>query len=191
MRPSLLPICVPICVAVALGACGRLEPETAPSPPSVPEASLDACVLLTRTDLDPEGELGLRKARTAIDQTAGPRFAKCAWGVPRSDIFASLEVRRMESAERALAAHRDSLPVLRRLASVEVEAVERVGDAAAWAGGRLDQLHFVDRSFRLILTLEIGPKLSRRAAAEAIAARVLERVRILDRPVVTPAASAR
>ncbi len=167
-------------------ACGRAP--AAPTAAAASEASLDACVLFLRQDLDPDGSMELRKIRTAIDQTAGAYFAKCAWGVPRTDIFTSLEVRRMESAERALAAQRDGLPVLRRLADVELEPVEGIGDTATWAGGRLNQLHFVSGRFRLILTLEIGPVDERVALAKRIAALVLERVRILDvNPATAPA----
>jgi hypothetical protein len=172
------PIFFVVLFSILLAGCGGRD-GAAPSP-APPEASLDACVLLLRQDLDPEGELGLRKIRTAIDQTEGPRYAKCAWGVPRSDIFASLEVRRMESPERALAAQSGGLPVLRRLAGVALVDVPGLGDTATWAGGRLDQLHVVDRQFRLILTLEIGPEAGRRELAGAIGARVLERLRILD-----------
>jgi hypothetical protein len=171
------PSLVVVLVALLAGCGGRAGAPPAPAPA---EASLDACVLLARQDLDPEGEMGLRKIRTAIDQTEGPRYAKCAWGVPRSDVFASLEVRRMESPERARAAQSGGLPVLRRLAGVALVDVPGLGDTAAWAGGRLDQLHIVDREFRLILTLEIGPEARRPELARAIGARVLERLRILD-----------
>ena len=172
---SLLPLAL-------LAACEREPAVAAPPVPQV--ASLEACLLLVRQDLDPEGEMGLRKIRTAIDQTAGRRFAKCAWGVPKTDLFASLEVRRMESAERALAAQSDGLPVLRRLAGAPLIEVAGLGDTATWAGGRLDQLHFVDREFRLILTIEIGAEAQRLELAKLIAGRVLERLRILD--VVAP-----
>lgn len=172
-------------LAASTLACGGGRPPAGAAP--APEATLDACVLFLRQDLDPEGEMGLHRIRTAIDQTEGAYFAKCAWGVPRTDIFASLEARRMESAERARAAQSDGLPVLRRLAGVELEPVPGVGDTATWAGGRLNQLHFVAGRFRLILTLEIGPPAERAALARRIASQVLERLRILD---VRPAAPA-
>jgi hypothetical protein len=178
IRILLSPAPLVVALSILLSGCGGRA--GAPPAPAAAEASLDACVLLLRQDLDPAGEMGLRKIRTAIDQTEGPRYAKCAWGVPRSDLFASLELRRMESPQRARAAQEGGLALLRRLAGVDLVHVSGLGDTAAWAGGRLDQLHIVEREFRLILTLEIGPEAQRRELARAIGANVLERLRILD-----------
>ncbi len=161
--------------ALAASACGDSVATAPAKPPTRPP--LRACALLLLPEADPEGLDGLMPAKTEVDQTVGDEFAKCVYATP--DLpprLVSLEVRRFANAKRAGGAQRTAVDYLPSLAAEPLAAVAGLGDEAVWAGGKLGQLHVRDGSQRLIVTVETGDTAARRARAEAIARRALERL---------------
>lgn len=141
---------------------------------------IDACLLLLRSDVDPDGELGLTKAVTLLDEHEGPFFAKCGYGRRGPWRYAGVEVRRSLSAETAQRIQEESRPFLRRLAREPLVDVPELGDAAVWAGGKLGQLHLLAGDLRFIFTIEVGADDERMALAIRLARSALERLHALE-----------
>ena len=165
-----------VCLAVvglAGFACAG-APEKPPQPTGPP---MHACELILLPEADPDGLDGLMPAKTEVDQSVGDEFAKCVYATP--DLpphLVSLEVRRFVNEKRAGGAQRTAVDYLPSLAAEPLVAIAGLGDEAVWAGGKLGQLHVRDGRQRLIVTVETGDPVARRARAEAIAGRALERL---------------
>jgi len=166
---------------ISLASCSSPQ-GTTEAPTSLPP--LEACSLFLVEDADPGDIFGLLPVRAPVELTIGQDTAKCSYGTPEPPIMVvSLEIRRLKSTTEAHRQQRGSESMLPQLAGAVVEVEEGVGDRAAWAGGRLDQLHVVAGEMRLIVTVEVGEESGRRDHAKRIALAALER---LQQP--TPAA---
>lgn len=172
MRAMRLAIALP-CSLLVVAACARpgRDPGQTPRPP------IKACELLTLEEADPQGALGLSPVGNAVDAAVGTETAKCSYGTVDLPVkVVSLEVRRFADAGAARSAQRAARGMLRGLAAAEPEDLSGLGDAAAWAGGQLDQLHLQDGDTRLIVTVEVGDEATRSTRARAIAAQALARL---------------
>jgi hypothetical protein len=171
-------------LALAL-ACGR-GPETAPGD-AAKLPPLEACKLLPYDEADPGGADGLLPTRSEVDLKVGDDFAKCMYSTvelpPRS---VALELRRFAEVKRAAGAQAATVDYLPRLSGAEVEPVAGVGDEAAWAGGKLNQLHARAGDLRLLVTVEVGEPETRRERAAAIARRALERLATVEADLPPP-----
>jgi len=156
-----------LAVAAACGPAAKVSER----PP------INACELLTLDEADPNGANVLAPVGNAVDQSVGTEIAKCAYGTADLPVrVVSLEVRRFRDAGAAQSAQRAARGMLRGLAGEEPRAEEGVGDDAAWAGGRLDQLHAQAGDLRLIVSIEVGDEATREARAKEIAVRALARL---------------
>jgi hypothetical protein len=152
--------------------------------------SIDACLLLLRSDVDPAGELGLTKASNLVDEHEGPFFAKCGYGRRGPWRYVGVEVRRSLSPESAARIQQQSRPFLRRLAREPLVEVADLGEAAVWAGGKLGQLHVLQGDLRLILTIELGDDFDGQTLAVQLARLALDRLEALGWNRLAPAAGA-
>ena len=158
-------------------ACAGPAPKPADRPP------LDACDLLTMDEADPQGANLLSPVGNAVDQSVGADVAKCAYGTSDLPVrVVSVEVRRFRDAAAAQSAQRAARGMLRGLAGEEPHAVEGLGEEAAWAGGRLCQLHVQSGETRLIVSVEVGDEAKRGAQAREIARRALSRLAAPAKP---------
>ena len=161
------------CIALLLAAVGC----AGPSPKSAARPPIDACDLLTLDEADPQGANALSPVGNAVDQSVGADVAKCSYGTVDLPVrVVSVEVRRFRDASAAQSAQRSARGMLRSLAGEEPQAVEGLGEDAAWAGGRLCQLHAQSGDIRLIVTVEVGDEAGREARAREIAVRALARL---------------
>jgi hypothetical protein len=161
------------CLALLLAAAGC----AGPSPQAAARSPIDACELLTVDEADPQGANGLSPVGNAVDQSVGADVAKCAYGTVDLPVrVVSVEVRRFRDAAAAQSAQRAAHGMLRGLAGEEPRAVDGVGEDAAWAGGRLCQLHVQSGDVRLIVSIEVGDDTTREARAREIAVRALARL---------------
>ena len=160
------------------------ERELATRPP------IDACLLLLRSDVDPDGELGLTKGSNLLDEPEGPFFAKCTYGRRGPWRAVTLDVRRSLTVEKARDLQEASRPFLRRLAREPLLDVTGVGEAAVWAGGKIGQLHVLSGDLRLIFTIELGDEVDGKAVALRLAHLALDRLRALEWDRLRPAAGA-
>ncbi len=161
-----------LCVLVALVAlgCGARRPA-AERPP------IHACDLLTLDEADPKGADVLMPVGNAVDSSVGASVAKCAYGTSDLPVrVVGVEVRRFASPDSAESEQRAARGMLRGLAGADAEPVAGLGDDAAWAGGRLNQLHVRAGDLRLIVSVEVGDEAKRKARAQEIAARALSRL---------------
>jgi hypothetical protein len=160
-----------VSLLVAGLACAGPAPKSAARPP------LEACELLTMDEADPHAANALSPVGNAVDQSVGAEVAKCTYGTVDLPVrVVSLEIRRFRDPAAARSAQRGAHGMLRGLAGEEPRAVDGLGDAAAWAGGRLCQLHVQSGDLRLIVSVEVGDEATREARAREIAVRALARL---------------
>ena len=156
-----------------------------PSPKAADRPPIHACELLTMDEADPQGKDLLSPVSNAVDASVGAEIAKCAYGTTDLPVrVVSLEIRRFRDPAAAKSAQRAARGMLRGLAGEEARAIEGLGDDAAWAGGRLCQLHVQSGDLRLIVSIEVGAEAEREARARTIATQALVR---LAAPAAKPA----
>jgi hypothetical protein len=160
-----------VALLVLATGCAGPSPKPAERPP------IHACDLLTLDEADPQGKDLLSPVGNAVDESVGAESAKCAYGTADLPVrVVSLEVRRFRDPAAARSAQRAARGMLRGLAGEEARPVESIGDDAAWAGGRLCQLHVQSGDLRLIVSIEVGEEAQREARARAIATQALARL---------------
>ena len=162
-----------LAAVVVLLACARHPP-----PPAQPLPLIDACDLLTfgeANGLDPAA--GLQPMTSEVDAMAGTDGVKCIYAsLDLPPVAVNLEVRPFPTLDKARRAQDAAAAMLPKLAKGDFAPVPGIGDGAFWAGGELDQLHVLDGRLRLIVSVGIGAEETRRAAAETIARRAVERL---------------
>lgn len=169
--------------ALALAACAE-KPSTDAAPTPRDERKLiNACLLLTPEEADEAAGKAVDMLASPLDVAIGVDSVKCSYGELGPPLrLVSVEVRRLPSAERARAAFSGSEATMRRLAVGKVESVPGLGEAAFWAGGRVQQLHARRGDLLVLAAVELGEESKRKAAAEAIVRRALERIAENERP---------
>lgn len=165
-------------LALALLGCGGTEAVAVSGtmyPPSVP---IDACRLLPYEEAEAAAGESLTPLVSWTDRGPSGDRGKCAYGAAAYDPprVVSLEVRRLASPATAAREQRSAVAALPRLAGQPAATVPDLGDEAAWAGGRLQQLHARRGNLRLIVTLEVGEAGGRQNTATALARTALERL---------------
>ncbi len=156
-------------------ACGSPSTEVTPQPPDT-RRLINACLLLTPEEADEAAGHSVDMLASPLDVTIGVDAVKCSYGELGPPLkLVSIEVRRLPG-KRSRAAHEGSEATMRRLAVGQVEPIAGLGDGAFWAGGRVQQLHAVRRDLLVLVTVELGDEAKRRAAAETIVRRALERL---------------
>ena len=173
-----------------VGCGGKPDPVERPAG-AAKHPPLEACKLLLYEEADPGHLDGLVPAKTEIHNSVGDDFAKCMYStveLPPSTV--ALELRRFATAKKAAGAQSSTVDYMPRLAAAEVEPVPGVGDEAAWASGRLNQLHARAGDLRLIVTVEVGEPESRRDRAAAIARLAIARLAAAERTTDAPASAA-
>jgi hypothetical protein len=176
--------------ALLLAGCADQPPTDAAAPtPRDDRKLINACLLLTPEEADEAAGKAVDMLASPLDVAIGVDSVKCAYGDLGPPLrLVSVEVRRLPSAERARAAFSGSEATMRRLAVGKVESVPGLGEAAFWAGGNVQQLHARRGEFLVLAAVELGEETKRKAAAEAIVRRALERIAENERPVRAPAA---
>jgi hypothetical protein len=147
---------------------------------------VDACLLMTPEDVQAvTGEVSGSLSST-LEDAVGRDPGQCAYplvsGVPPRVI--SLLVRRPAGARQAAEQQEAAHSGMGSMSGAPVEEVPRLGDAAFWVGGQLDQLHVRSGATILIFTVQIDKDPAR--AARMLAGRALAR---LNRPAAPPALS--
>jgi hypothetical protein len=148
-------------------------------------AAADACLLMTPEDVQVvTGEVSGSLSST-LEDAVGRDPSQCAYplasGVPPRVV--SLLVRRLTGARQAAEQQEAARSGMGSMSGAPVEEVPRLGDAAFWVGGQLDQLHVQRGATILIFTAQIDKEPQR--AARLLAARALAR---LEPPAPVPAA---
>ncbi|MEO8505343.1 MAG: hypothetical protein ABI609_15715 [Acidobacteriota bacterium] len=169
MRPFLL-----LALIASVVACAK---HPGPAASSAGLAPIDACELLTLDEADPQGADLLMPVGNAVDHSIGADSAKCAYGTSDLPIqVVGMEVRRFADADAAKSAQSSAAGALRGMAGGDLHSVEGLADGAVWAGGRLNQLHVLAGSTRLIVTVEVGDVARREGRARELARLALGRL---------------
>lgn len=162
--------------AAALAACGAPPAQDAAKPPD-DRKLLNACSLLTPEEADEAAGHGVDMLASPLDTAIGVDTVKCSYGELGPPLkLVSLEVRRLPTAARARSAYEGSEAIMQRLAVGQVAPIDGLGEAAFWAGGKMQQLHALRGDLVVLVAVELGEESKRREAAETIARRALERI---------------
>jgi hypothetical protein len=116
---------------------------------------------------------------STIDEAKGRNPLECIYNGGSLDQprILSLLIRPHPSASAARDFLDSSRSTLSAMAAGKVRDVRRVGDAALWVGGRIQQLHLVKGNLELIITAQSPDGTDQLDRARQIAARVLERLK--------------
>ena len=182
--PPLLNRAAPALLAVlALAACGGPPADTAAPKPPDERKLINACLLLTPEEADEAAGHVVDMLASPLDTTIGVDTVKCSYGILGPPLrLVSVEVRRLPSRQRARSAYEGSEATMRRLAVGQVEPLAGLGDAAFWAGGRVQQLHALRADLVVLVAVELNEEGRRRQIAETIARRAIERLDENERP---------
>jgi hypothetical protein len=168
----------------AAGAGGARAAESTQAGAAGLAPPLDACLLMTPQDVQVvTGEVSGSLSST-LEDAVGRDPSQCAYplvsGVPPRVV--SLLVRRLEGARQAAEQQEAAHAGMGSMSGAAVEEVPRLGDAAFWVGGQLDQLHVRRGATLLIFTVQLDKEPEH--AARLLADRALAR---LDHPAAAPA----
>ena len=179
-RPSpALPLAALLAAALLGAACSPAEKKA-------PPLAIDACQLFTYPDavaIVGEGSVGGTLSSTLDDATGHRDLLQCVYTDGASDVphVLALLVRPFGTGGEARQIFDATRSRLGALAGVEPVDVPGVGEAAAWGGGHLGQLHVLHHNYELIVTGQGWEGNVGLDAAKKVAAKVLPRLTALER----------
>lgn len=145
-RASLL---LPAVLLVLLCGCEKSTEDQFPAP-------LDACELLTAGEVaEVVGAAVAEPTRThEVDEQNGHWISMCNWFAAAADVSAGVMIRPLtpgqESSQAALEAYREEIK--EQLPDYQMEALEGVGEAAAW-NSQMGQLVIFDGPYSYIVNV--------------------------------------
>jgi hypothetical protein len=142
---------------------------------------IDACKLLISTEARAAVDHDIVPMSSLLTDEMGRDPGKCTFGTPMGEVpfgMVSLEIRRYEDLEEASRMQAAAFRTLKPMVRSDIAEESGVGDAAFWAGGEIRQLHLLEGTHRLILTVQVGDPAKQKAAALKLAAQALERMRL-------------
>lgn len=169
----------PCLLAFALAAgCGP-SPDSgqqADAPP--PAAPIDACTLFTGDDAQAIAKEPVGWMSSTLDDERGRDPAQCVYnsGTLDQPRILSLLVRQFPSADSAQRVLGSSRSTLSSMSGGKVQEVPGLGDGALWVGGRIQQLHLVQGSTQLVITVQSPDGTDQLGAARQIADKAIARL---------------
>lgn len=167
----------PCLLALALAAgCSPSADESQPA--ANPAAQIDACTLFTWEDANAVAKESVAGMSSTLDDARGRDPGQCVYNAGTLDQprILSLLLRHFPSdaaAKRVLTSGRSTFA---SMSGGKVQEIPGLGDGALWVGGRIQQLHVVQGSTQLVITVQSPDGTDQLDAARQIADKALLRL---------------
>lgn len=160
-------------LGTALAGCGS-KPES-----QAPAITVDACTLFTAEEAKAVAGESVAAMSSTLDDAVGRDPGQCIYNSgtldePRILSLLLRQHRSPESAKRVLEASRGTFSTM---SGGRIQEVPGLGDAALWAGGKIQQLHVLHGATQMIVTVDSPDGADQFASARRVAEKALERLK--------------
>jgi hypothetical protein len=137
---------------------------------------IDACVLLTKEDVESFLAEPVGTPATTHTEAMGNTVTQCRYSAPSGSKRVGLLLRQAATVDEAAKIFKQARETAKELSGADPQVIAGLGDSAYWIGGNLKQLNVLKGDAWLIITANAGNGTDPLAASKSVSGKILARM---------------